>query len=95
MTKIYIMKNLRLILATILFILGSLVSAYSHDNTDKEKELVYKSIKVQLDENKISLKTAQEMWFAYVRCCKDQPSQETQSAILDPKSPLITESVRK
>ena len=92
------MKNLikiRLFLITVLFILGNLVSAYSHNNTDKDKELVYKSIKVQLDENKISLKTAQEMWFAYVRCCKDQPSQETQSAILDPKSPLITESVLK
>ncbi len=92
------MKNLikiRLFLITVLFILGSLVSAYSHNNTDKDKELVYKSIKVQLDENKISLKTAQEMWFAYIRCCKDQPSQETQSAILDPKSPLITESVLK
>jgi hypothetical protein len=92
------MKNLikiRLFLITVLFILGSLVSAYSHNNTDKDKELVYKSIKTQLDENKISLKTAQEMWFAYVRCCKDQPSQETQSAILDPKSPLITESVLK
>ncbi len=92
------MKNLikiRLFLITVLFILGNLVSAYSHNNTDKDKELVYKSIKTQLDENKISLKTAQEMWFAYVRCCKDQPSQETQSAILDPKSPLITESVLK
>ena len=89
------MKNLRLILATILFILGSLVSAHSHNNTDKDKELIYKSIKIKLDENKISLKTAQKMWFAYVRCCENQPSQETQSAILDPKSPLITESVRK
>ena len=95
MTKTYIMKKLRLILVAILFILGSLTSAYSHDTSKEEDRNVFNSIKIQLDNGKISLKTAQKMWFAYVRCCKNQPSQETQSAILDPKSPLITESVRK
>ena len=91
-----ILYKIRLLQIFLLFVLGYIGFAHAHKGNNKEgKEIVYQEIKVKLDNGDIDLKTAQKMWFEFVRNDKNQPSQEIQSAILEPKSPLITESVRK
>ena len=91
-----ILYKIRLLQIFLLFVLGYIRFAHAHKGNNKEgREIVYQEIKVKLDNGDIDLKTAQKMWFEFVRNDKNQPSQEIQSAILEPKSPLITESVRK
>ena len=91
-----ILYKIRLLQVFLLFVLGCIGYTHAHKGNNKEgKEIVYQEIKVKLDNGDIDLKTAQKMWFEFVRNDKNQPSQEIQSAILEPKSPLITESVRK
>jgi len=44
---------------------------YAHTKTTQEKMKVYEVIQNQLEEGKIDVKTAQKMWAAYIRCCKE------------------------
>jgi len=44
---------------------------YAHTKTTEEKMKVYEVIQNQLEEGKIDVKTAQKMWAAYIRCCKE------------------------
>lgn len=56
-----------------LAIIALLVSsvAYAHPKSEQEKKEVYEFIQEQLENDKIDVKTAQKMWMAYLRCCKD------------------------
>jgi hypothetical protein len=44
--------------------------SFAHERTKADKKVVYTTIKKQLNEGKIDIKTAQKMWKAYIRCCK-------------------------
>ena len=44
--------------------------SFAHEKTKADKKVVYTTIKKQLNEGKIDIKTAQKMWKAYIRCCK-------------------------
>ena len=43
---------------------------FAHERTREEKKEMYDAIRIQLDEGKISVQTAQKMWQAYLKCCK-------------------------
>lgn len=45
--------------------------SFAHEKTEADKKEVYNTIKQQLDEGKIDVKTAQKMWKAYLHCCKE------------------------
>jgi len=51
-----------------------LVSTLSlaHDRTREQKLEMYNTIQSQLDEGQISIETAQKMWTAYIKCCREQ-----------------------
>ena len=57
----------KLILITLMLV--STLS-FAHEKTKADKKVVYTTIKKQLNEGKIDIKTAQKMWKAYIRCCK-------------------------
>ena len=44
---------------------------YAHNKTEADKQAMYQTIKLQVEEGKIDLQTAQKMWAAYIRCCKE------------------------
>ena len=44
--------------------------SFAHEKTKADKKIVYTTIKKQLNEGKIDIKTAQKMWKAYIGCCK-------------------------
>lgn len=50
-----------------------LVSTFScaHLKTKADKKAVYTTIKQQLNDGKIGIKTAQKMWKTYLHCCKE------------------------
>ena len=45
--------------------------SFAHEKTKADKKAVYTTIKKQLNEGKIDIKTAQKMWKAYLHCCKE------------------------
>jgi hypothetical protein len=45
--------------------------SFAHEKTKADKKAVYTTIKKQLNEGKIDIKTAQKMWKAYLYCCKE------------------------
>jgi hypothetical protein len=45
--------------------------SFAHEKTKADKKAVYTTIKKQLNEGKINIKTAQKMWKAYLHCCKE------------------------
>ena len=65
MTKANTMKKLLLLITLLVSTL-----TFAHDTNHIEKKQMYDVIKTQLDKGQISLKTAQKMWAAYIRCCK-------------------------
>ena len=43
---------------------------FAHEKDEIQKKKMYEVIKLQLDEGKIDIKTAQKMWKVYQECCK-------------------------
>ena len=68
--KRYTMKKLLLLTA---FLVSTLI--FAHDKTEISERQMYNIIKTQLDEGKISVQTAQKMWAAYIKCCKNSLSK--------------------
>jgi len=46
--------------------------SFAHNKTEEDKRAVYITIKQQLDEGKIDVKTAQKMWHSYLHCCPEK-----------------------
>lgn len=61
------MKNLLLVGLMLVSTLS-----FAHDRTREEKLEMYNVIQTQLEEGKIDIKTAQTMWSAYIKCCKQE-----------------------
>jgi len=61
---------MRKLMVVALMLVGSLT--YAHPTTVEEDKQVYQHIKQLLEDEVISIKTAQLMWIAYNRCCKEE-----------------------
>ena len=61
------MKNLLLVGLMLVSTLS-----FAHDRTREEKLEMYNAIQTQLEEGKINIKTAQAMWSAYIKCCRNE-----------------------
>ncbi len=44
--------------------------SFAHNKTEEDKKAVYEAIQQQLEEGTIDIKTAQQMWYTYIRCCE-------------------------
>lgn len=44
---------------------------FAHPSSYEQKKEFYNSINTQYQQGTISLETAQNMWKAYIRCCKE------------------------
>ena len=56
-------------LTLLALLVGSLT--YAHPSSEEDRKEVYNFIQKQLQENKITLETAQRMWISYARCCDE------------------------